>query len=247
MKAISHPSFVGMSSPADLVPAFRSRSDAGDRLSERLTSYRGQHALVLGIPRGGVPVAAAVARALEAELDVLVARKLGSPISAELAMGAVTADGGRYLNDATIRDLGITSEYVERATKREMAEAARRESRFRGNAPPLSIAGRAVMLVDDGLATGATMIAAARSVRARKPARLVIAVPVGSAGACAQLAGEADEVVCLASPEPFWAVGVYYRDFAQTEDEEVERLLRDARGRRAPTAADATGPEVPRR
>lgn len=237
MRAISDPSLVGLLSPADLAPVFRDRSEAGARLGERLATYRGRRALVLGIPRGGVPVAAAVARALEADLDVLVARKLGSPISAELAIGAVTADGGRYLNEGMLRDLGIAGDYVESATTRARAEAARRESRYRGGARPLEIAGRVVILVDDGLATGATMIAAARSVRTHKPERLIIAVPVGSAGACAQLMREAEEVVRLASPEPFWAVGVYYRDFSQTEDDEVERLLREARGARPGTTS----------
>jgi predicted phosphoribosyltransferase len=205
------------------------RVDAGAQLARYLTAYRGKHPLVLGIPRGGVPVAAEVARALDGELDVVVARKLRSPISAELAIGAVTADGGRYLNESMLKYLGVDEAYIERATQVEMADAARRETRFRHGATPPAIAGRDVILVDDGLATGATMISAARSVRAHTPARLVIAVPVGSVEACAALRHEADEVVCLATPEPFWAVGAYYEDFQQTEDEEVERLLRDAR------------------
>ena len=230
MRAIAHPSMIGFASPVGEMPIFRDRSDAGARLAERLGAYRRQNALVLGIPRGGVPVADAVARALEAELDVVVARKLGAPISPELAIGAVTADGGRYLNDEMIDVLGVSTDYVDRMTKMETAEAARRESRFRGEAAPPLVAGRTVIIVDDGLATGATMIAAARSVRARKPSRLVIAAPVGSAEACAQLRGEADDVVCLWSLEPFWAVGVYYSDFGQTEDAEVERLLYAARG-----------------
>jgi predicted phosphoribosyltransferase len=229
MRAIAHPSLIGLLSPTDVVAPFADRADAGAGVADRLAAYRNRHALVLGVPRGGVPVAAVVARALDAELDIVVARKLGAPISAELAIGAVTADGGRYLNDAMIRELGIPASYVDAATKREMAEAARRESRFRGDAPPGELAGRTVILVDDGLATGATMIAAARSVRGRAPGRLVVAVPVGSAQACAQLRREADEVVCLSAPEPFWAVGIYYRDFGQTEDEEVERLLRESK------------------
>lgn len=229
MRAIAHPSMIDADATSYDVPTFRDRADAGTRLSERLTTYRGQHALVLGIPRGGVPVAAVVARALDAELDVAVARKLRSPISAELAIGAVTADGGRFLNEAILRQLNVGARYVDRVTKTEMAEAARRESRFRAGAAPPRIPGRTVILVDDGLATGATMIAAARSVRARKPARLVIGVPVGSVEACAMLRKEADEVVCVHAPEPFWAVGVYYDDFRQVEDDEVERLLRDAR------------------
>jgi len=234
MRAIANPSLVDVDPPDDAVPSFRDREDAGTRLAERLAAHREANTLVLGIPRGGVPVAAAVARALGAELDILVARKLGAPISPELAIGAVTADGQRFLNESIVRDIGVSSAYLERVTREELAEAARREARFRGGAPPASVAGRTVILVDDGLATGATMIAAARSARARKPAKLVVAVPVGSIDACAALRREADEVVCLATPEPFWAVGVYYEDFGQTGDAEVERLLRDARSARQP-------------
>ena len=241
MNAIAHLSALGTNLVSDTAPRFRDRADAGVRLAKRLTAYRGQHALVLGIPRGGVPVAAEVARALDGELDVVVARKLRSPISAELAIGAVTSDGGRYLNESILRQLGVSDRYIARVTQAEMAEAARRETRFRAGAAAPGIAGRVVILVDDGLATGATMIAAARSVRGQGPARLVIAVPVGSADACAALRHEADEVVCPASPEPFWAVGAYYDDFGQTEDEEVERLLQETRSRAAaPVAATAS-------
>jgi predicted phosphoribosyltransferase len=235
LRAIAHPSAIDADDATYLTAAFRDRADAGARLGERLTSYRGEDALVLGIPRGGVPVAFAVALALDAELDVLVSRKLRSPMSAELAIGAVTADGGRFLNEAILRELGIGASYVRRVTASEMAEAARRESRFRGGTAPPRLTRRTVILVDDGLATGATMIAAARSVRAHDPARLIIAVPVGSVEACTTLRHESDEVVCLHAPEPFWAVGIYYDDFRQVEDAEVTRLLREAR--RAPHAA----------
>ena len=192
MRAIANPSLVDVDPPDDAVPSFRDREDAGTRLAQRLAAHREANTLVLGIPRGGVPVAAAVARALGAELDVLVARKLGAPISPELAIGAVTADGQRFLNESIVRDIGVSAAYLERVTREELAEAA------------------------------------------RKPAKLVVAVPVGSIDACAALRREADEVVCLATPEPFWAVGVYYEDFGQTEDAEVERLLRDARSARQP-------------
>jgi predicted phosphoribosyltransferase len=232
MRAIAHPSVIGSAVAAHGAPYFRDRVDAGVRLAERLTPYVGRDALVLGIPRGGVPVAAAVARALDAELDVVVARKLRSPVSAELAIGAVTADGGRFLNEPLVRELGVGDSYIARVTETEMAEAGRREERFRRGAATPSIAGRAVILVDDGLATGATMIAAARSVGAHDPSQLVVAVPVGSIEACAALRHEADAVICLATPRPFWAVGVYYEDFRQTEDEEVERLLGEARNAR---------------
>ena len=233
MNAIAHPSVLGLGSPR-VAPHFRDRVDAGVQLARRLTTYRGRHVLVLGIPRGGVPVAAEVARALDGELDVVVARKLRSPMSAELAIGAVTADGERYVNEPMLHHLGVGSRYVERVTQAEKADALRREARFRHGAPAPAIEGRDVILVDDGLATGATMIAAARSVRAHHPSRLVIAVPVGSREACAALRHEADEVVCLATPDPFWAVGVYYDDFQQTEDEEVEQLLGVTTGAPAP-------------
>lgn len=232
MRAFADPLKLWQPWPAQRGVMFRDRVDAGERLAHRLARYRGSHALVLGIPRGGVPVAAAVARALDADLDIVVARKLGAPFSEELAIGAVTADGVRYLNEAMIADLGVDSAYLDQVTRRESAEAARREARFRGGAPPLDVAGRTVILVDDGLATGATMIAAARSIRARRPARLVIAVPVGSPQACQRLRSEADEVVCLEAPESFWAVGLYYRDFSQTLDTEVEQLLRESRAER---------------
>jgi putative phosphoribosyl transferase len=219
---------------------FRDRRDAGARLGERLAGYRGRDALVLAIPRGGVPVAEEVARRLDAELDVVVARKLGAPGQPELAIGAVTANGGRFLNDELVGETGAAGAYLERVTAEQMAEARRREERFRGGAAPPRIAGRTVIVVDDGLATGATMRAAVRSVRQRGPARLVVAVPVGSGEACAALAAEADELVCLAIPALFWAVGLHYADFRPTEDAEVEAILRAAR---APGSGAAGVPE----
>ena len=226
MRAIANPSLVDVDPPDDAVPSFRDREDAGTRLAQRLAAHREANTLVLGIPRGGVPVAAAVARALGAELDVLVARKLGAPISPELAIGAVTADGQRFLNESIVRDIGVSSAYLERVTREELAEAARREARFRGGAPPASVAGRTVILVDDGLATGATMVAALHSVRARKPAKLVCAVPVASREALGKVAPYADEVVCLESPADFHAVGQFYEDFPQVGDHEVAQILR---------------------
>jgi putative phosphoribosyl transferase len=241
MKAIAHPSVIGGAGVTHVTPYFRDRVDAGARLAERLTPYLGKDALVLGIPRGGVPVAAEVAKALDAELDVIVARKLRSPISAELAIGAVTADGGRFLNEPLLRELGVGESYIAHVTETEMAEAGRREARFRRGAAAPSVAGRAVILVDDGLATGATMIAAARSVGAHNPSQLIVAVPVGSVEACAALRHETDAVICLANPEPFWAVGIHYADFRQTEDDEVEHLLEEARNARL-RAAGEPGP-----
>lgn len=212
-------------------PIFHDRRAAGDALAARLDAYRGTDALVLGIPRGGVVVAAQLARRLEAELDVIVARKLGSPVSAELAIGAVTADGGRFLNEDVIRELGVSEPYIAAVTQVQQRQARQREALFRGNRPPPRIAGRTVTLVDDGLATGATMRAAVRSVRREAPGRLIVAVPVGSPEACAALRGEADEVVCLHEPEYFGAVGSWYHHFEQTEDDEVRRLLDESAGR----------------
>jgi predicted phosphoribosyltransferase len=235
LRAIAHPSALGRFSSAEGIPAFADRRAAGAALAERLARLRGKDLLILGIPRGGVPVAAAVAAQLEAELDVLVARKLCAPISEELAIGAVTADGGRFLNQELIRELGAGDAYIERVTKQQMMEAKSREVRFRGDLPAPRIAGRVVVLVDDGLATGATMIAAARAVKALKPAQLIVAVPVASWAAIRTLKKEADEVECLVMPDPFWAVGAYYEDFSQTQDAEVERLLRESREVRTPS------------
>jgi putative phosphoribosyl transferase len=217
---------------------FRDRAEAGERLAEALGSYRGEGVLVLGIPRGGIPVAAIVAGSLEADLDVVVARKLGAPFQPELAVGAVTANGGLYRDEETIRALDVTEAYVEQVIQRESKVAHQREERFRGDKPAPSVEGRTVLVVDDGLATGATMRAAVRSVRKRHPARLIVAVPVGSEHACIALREEADEVVSLLTPEPFFAVGLYYVDFAPVEDDEVQRILDHfaaARAESAPT------------
>jgi putative phosphoribosyl transferase len=210
------------------VVVFADRRDAGVRLAARLTDFRGQHVLVLGIPRGGVPVAAEVAFRLGAELDVVVARKVGAPGFAELAIGAVTANGGHFMTEEMIEQLGVSDTYLEMAVAREMAEARRREERFRAGRSLSRLEERVVLLVDDGLATGATMRAAVRSVRSHHPSKLVVAVPVGSIQACAALRPEVDELVCLEEPEPFDAVGLYHEDFEPIEDAEVQRFLQEA-------------------
>ncbi|HWS48298.1 MAG TPA: phosphoribosyltransferase family protein [Acidimicrobiia bacterium] len=210
---------------------FNDRAEAGRRLAGALEPYRARSPLILAIPRGGAPVAAEVAKLLDTEFDVVVAHKLGAPGSRELAIGAVTANGGLYLNNDIIRELGVSPEYVEAETAAQRAEAARRETLFRdGHTAPI-IAGRVVIVVDDGLATGATMRAAVRSVRRGAPAVLVAAIPVGARESCSQLRGDVDALVCLHEPEDFWAVGFYYRHFEPTADEQVRDLLREARRR----------------
>lgn len=222
-----------MSHFLDAEMLFRDRVDAGRHLAQRLECYRKASPVVFAIPRGGVPVGAEIARGLDADLDVVVARKLGAPFHAELAIGAVTADGERFLNQDIISQLGVDDAYLERITKEQREEAQRREQLFRQDRPPADVKGRTALLVDDGLATGATMHAAARSLRKRQPGRLVVAVPVGSREACAALRKDADEVVCLAEPDPFYAIGLYYEHFEQVEDAEVLRLLEQ------PTAASS--------
>jgi predicted phosphoribosyltransferase/dienelactone hydrolase len=214
-------------------PLFRDRRDAGAQLAEKLAqTYAGQDVLVLGIPRGGIPVADEIAKRLDAELDVVVARKLGAPGYPELAIGAVTANGGRFLKQDVIRELGVSDAYLESVTAEQREEARRREERFREGRLAGDFPGRVVIIVDDGLATGATMRAAVRSVQAGHAEKTVVAVPVGSHEACAALRAEADEVVDLAEPEPFWAVGFYYEQFGQTEDAEVQQILSQAHARR---------------
>lgn len=208
---------------------FRDRIEAGGVLAKSLAAYRGRDTLVLGIPRGGVVVAAEIARELEAELDVVVARKLGAPGQPELAIGAVTADGGRFLNDEAMQVLQISPSYLDAVTRVQMAEARHRETWLRNLRPAAPIAGRTVILVDDGLATGATVRAAARALRQHGPARLVVAVPVGTPEACDALRSDVDEVVCALQPEPFGAVGLYYEHFEPVEDEQVRELLEATR------------------
>ncbi len=213
--------FVGI----DAGPLYRDRQEAAGALASSLLEYRGQRPVVFGIPRGGVPLAAEIARRLEGDLDVVVARKLGAPFSEELAIGAVTAEGGRFLNEEIIRELGIDPAYVEQVTEAQLEDARAREQRFRGGRPPTDLKGRVAIVVDDGLATGATMRAAVRAIRARQPVKLVVAVPVGSREACAALRGEADVVVCPAEPDPFGAVGIYYRHFEPVSDQRVQEIL----------------------
>jgi predicted phosphoribosyltransferase len=209
---------------------FRDRTDAGRRLAARLGEYAGRPGLlVLALPRGGVPVAFEVAGSLGAPLDVFLVRKLGVPGYEELAMGAIATGGVLVVNEAVVRELGISGEVFEEVAGRERAELERRERAYRGERPAPEVRGRAVILVDDGLATGSTMRAAAAALRRQKPARVVVAVPVAAREACDEFRAEVDEVVCAATPEPFHGVGRWYEDFSQTTDEEVRVLLARAR------------------
>ncbi|OJH42104.1 phosphoribosyltransferase [Cystobacter ferrugineus] len=205
---------------------FQDRFEAGRVLGEHLRAYAGRSdSLVLALPRGGIPVGFEVARALDAPLEAFVVRKLGVPGHEEFAMGAIATGGVRVLNEDTVRGLHISDEEVARVLAREERELARRERLFRGGRPPPRIQGRTVILVDDGLATGSTMRAAVLALREQEPGLLVVGVPVGAPGTCASFRDEADEVVCVLTPEPFHAIGHFYEDFAQTSDEEVRELL----------------------
>jgi predicted phosphoribosyltransferase len=218
---------------------FRDRVEAGDVLAGRLGHYARRagapqagapEVLVLALPRGGVPVGARVARALGAPLDVFVVRKLGVPGHEELAMGAIAGGGVRVRNEEVVGKLHLDDATIQRVAEAEAQELVRRERRYRGGRPPPELAGRVVILVDDGLATGSTMRAAVAAARAAgPPARVVVAVPTAPASTCEQLRREADEVVCVTTPRPFRAVGYSYRSFPQTSDEEVTDLLRSAR------------------
>ncbi len=205
---------------------FRDRRDAGRVLAEKLAAYANRpDVIVLALPRGGVPVAHEVARRLVAPMDVFVVRKLGVPGYEELAMGAVATGGVRVLNDQLVERLGIPEQMIDAVAARERQELARRERLYRGGRPPPDLRGRTVILVDDGLATGATMFAAIEALRKLNPARIVVAVPTASPDTCEEMKKKADEVICAITPEPFHAVGRWYRDFSQTTDEEVAALL----------------------
>jgi putative phosphoribosyl transferase len=208
---------------------FRDRTDAGRRLALHLAKagYRSvPDLLVLALPRGGVPVAYEVARELQAPLDVFMVRKLGLPGREELAMGAVASGGARVLNDDVVEALHVPEHVIDEAADRELREIERRERAYRDDRPPPEVRGKTVILVDDGLATGSTMRAAAQAVRQNAPKRLVVGVPVAARETCAAMRSEADDVVCVLMPEPFYGVGMWYQDFSQTTDDEVRKLLK---------------------
>jgi putative phosphoribosyl transferase len=208
---------------------FRNRKEAGQILGRSLQKYKDRpDVLVLGLPRGGVPVAYEVARELNAPLDVFIVRKLGVPGHEELGMGAIATGGVRILHEGIVRELGISQKVIDVVSQEEQQELERRERLYRGNRPPPVIEGRTVIIVDDGLATGSTMKAALQALRQQNPAQLIVAVPTAPVETCEQLRGNADEVVCAITPEPFFAVGGSYADFSQTTDEEVRDLLERA-------------------
>jgi putative phosphoribosyl transferase len=209
---------------------FEDRVDAGRALARALAAFGGAaDVIVLGLPRGGVPVASEIARSLGLPLDVLVVRKLGLPWQPELAMGAIASGGAMVLNKDVLRHSAFGEEALEQVKRRELVELERRERAFRGTSPPLDVSGRTAIVVDDGLATGATMEAAVRALRIQGAARVVVAVPVASVEARERVAALADEVFCLETPRYFSAVGQWYRDFDQTSDREVSELLEGAR------------------
>lgn len=210
---------------------FRDRREAGQKLAEALSFLEGRKdVLVLGIPRGGVVVAAEVARALGAPLDVFITRKIGAPGNPELAIGAVASSGELVIDEGLVLGLGVSPRYVEEETERQKQEIARQMTLYRGHRPPPQLTGKTVVLIDDGVATGATTLAALRALRATDPAELILAIPVGPPDTVERLSAEADRVVCLHTPAWFWAVGAFYEDFSQTPDEEVIRLLQEMAG-----------------
>ncbi len=208
---------------------FQDRADAGRQLAARLDAYAGENTLVLALPRGGVPVAYEIARALRAPLDIFVVSKLGTPGQEELAMGAIASGGTRVLNQEVIQVLGISPEQIEAVARREALELERRERQYRGGWERLQARGRTVILVDDGLATGSTMRAAAAALRQFEPQKIVAASPVAAETTCAILRQTVEEIVCLYMPRDFYAVGQFYQDFSPVSDEQVRELYRRAR------------------
>ena len=225
---------------------FRDRTHAGKELARLLGAYAGRPGvLVLALPRGGVPVGYEVARALGAPLDVFVVRKLGVPGHEELAMGAIASGGVVIMSPDIVESYGVTDAQLDAVTEAERRELERRERRYRGDRPAPGIAGRTVILVDDGLATGSTMRAAVAALRQERPAEIIVAVPVAASETCELLRAEVDSVVCSATPEPFYAVGLWYDDFSQTTDDEVHLLL-DRAAAAVPASGGGSTRAVPR-
>ncbi len=207
--------------------AFENRDEAGKALAEELSELKGENPLILGVPRGAVPMAAVVADRLDGELDVVIVRKLGAPGNPELAIGSVTEDGEAIVNDELARRTGASDEYIEQETQRQMQRIEERKRAYREARPKVPMEGRIVVIVDDGFATGATMKAALESAAAETPERLIAAAPVGAQDTCREMGEYADEVVCLRAPQLFGAVGAFYRDFGQVSDDEVVKVLKE--------------------
>jgi putative phosphoribosyl transferase len=217
---------------------FEDRAEAGRRLAAELSPYAGRDdVVVLALPRGGVPVAYEVAKALGAMLDVFVVRKLGVPGHEELAMGAIATGGTLVLNEGVVRDLRVPQHKIDDVATREGIELERREREYRGARPPVDVRGLTVILIDDGLATGATMRAAVQALRRQEPRRVIVAVPTGAPDTCESIGREVDEIVCAETPTPFLGVGMWYVNFSQTTDDEVKRLLAEFE---RPSAAQAS-------
>jgi putative phosphoribosyl transferase len=213
-----------------ITPIFENRVDAGRKLAQALTDYQEDpNVIVLALPRGGVPVAQEVAETLDAPLDIFLVRKLGLPGHEELAMGAIASGGIRVLNEAVVDSLDNPEAVIDEVIEREQGELERREQAYRGDRPFPEVEGRTVILVDDGLATGASMRAAVAGLRARNPKKIVVAVPTASPEKCEEFEDEVDEVVCAVTPQPFFGIGYWYNDFSQTTDEEVRQILERAR------------------
>jgi predicted phosphoribosyltransferase len=217
-----------------MIPRYRDRSEAGQVLARKLAHYAGRpDVLVLALPRGGVPVAFEVAKALHAPLDVFLVRKLGVPGHEELAMGAIATGGVRVINEDVVRMLHIPDAVIDAVAAREQQELQRREHLYRDDLPPPNVQGRTVILIDDGLATGSTMRAAVMALRKQHPARIVVAVPVAAPSTCSEFQAEVDEIICAQTPEPFYGVGFWYEDFSQISDKEVHDLLVQAQHERS--------------
>ena len=220
---------------------FRNRFEAGERLARHLAAYRNRKdVIVLALPRGGVPVGAAVARQLGAPLDVFLVRKLGVPGQEELAMGAIASGGVRVLNGEVVESLRISDEIIDAVAAREEKEMERRERAYRGQRSPLEVEGRIVLLIDDGIATGSTMRAAVNALRQQQPKRIVVAVPTAAASTYREFQSEADEMVAVMVPENFYGVGQWYEDFSQTTDQEVRELLARSETQQSPVNSGTT-------
>lgn len=209
---------------------FKDRVDAGRKLARELSKYANRSdVLILALPRGGVPVAFEVAKELNVKMDVFIVRKLGVPGNEELAMGAIASDNIRVLNEDIVRSFQIPERVIDKVAENELRELERREHAYRGDRPKPEISGSIIILIDDGLATGATMRAAAAALKTKNPTKIVVAVPTAAPDTCEFFRREIDEVICVATPEPFYGVGAWYEDFSQTSDKEVCELLDKAR------------------